>query len=155
MPLKLILPAIALCSAFSLAQQPPCSNRQVTYTKPDKSVLNKIILAKSRSASDAQGKREPSPQATRWMIVRDADYTQPGPWSTTLVFGDDSRGALLAATFRDHGNTFTAQWLSEKLVFIRVWWGRVVSSDLILDIDRRQFIYHELADYGGLTAPCK
>jgi hypothetical protein len=39
------------------------------------------------------------------------------------------------AVFRDHGNTFSANWINEKLLFVQVWWGRIASSDIILDVN--------------------
>lgn len=63
-----------------------------------------------------------------------------GPWNTTLIIGNRADGKpFLTASFKDHGNTFSAKWLNENLVFVM--WGRISSSDLILDVQKRAFIY--------------
>jgi hypothetical protein len=61
---------------------------------------------------------------------------------------------LLEASFTDHGNTFSAHWINDELLFVQVWWGRIASSDLILEVDKGKFIYDELANYGQLDEPC-
>ena len=40
------------------------------------------------------------------------------------------------------------QWINEKLVFIRVWWGRVVGSDFIFDAETGRFIHQEMINDG-------
>lgn len=73
-----------------------------------------------------------------------------GPWNTTLIIGNRADGKpFLTASFKDHGNTFSAKWLNENLVFVM--WGRISSSDLILDVQKRAFIYNEMANYGEVT----
>jgi len=42
------------------------------------------------------------------------------------------------------------RWINEKLVFIRVWWGRILGTDLIFDTDRSEFIYKEMVVDGTL-----
>ena len=83
------------------------------------------------------------------------DYTKNGPWSSTIYVQRVSDGKVMVrAEFIDHGNTFTANWINEKLLFIQVWWGRIASSDLILDVDQRRFIYNELANYAEMNESC-
>jgi hypothetical protein len=94
-------------------------------------------------------------QGTRWFTQSQPDFTKDGPWTTTLVVGDDS-GAFLKLTFTDHGSGGVhARWLNEKLLFVDVWLGRIVSIDLILNVEQATFIYSEEANYGQLVQPCK
>jgi hypothetical protein len=75
---------------------------------------------------------------------------------TVLYIGKASGdGAVLKASFLDHGNTFSAHWINDQLLFVQVWWGHIASSDLILDIDNGKFIYDRLAHYGQLGEPCE
>ena len=41
-----------------------------------------------------------------------------------------------------------AHWMDEKLIFIRVYWGRIVGTDLIFDVEKKEFIYREMV-YDG------
>jgi hypothetical protein len=43
------------------------------------------------------------------------------------------------------------RWLSEKLVFMRAWWGRLVATDLIYDVERERFVYDEALTDGSLA----
>jgi hypothetical protein len=80
------------------------------------------------------------------------DYMKPGPWNSTLLVGDHvHEKPFLRIDVREHGNTFNAQWLNEKLLFIEVWWGRIHASDIIVDVEKRQIIYHEFGDYSQVT----
>ncbi len=42
----------------------------------------------------------------------------------------------------------SAHWINEKLIFIRVYWGRIVGTDLIFDAEKQKFIYREMV-YDG------
>lgn len=35
------------------------------------------------------------------------------------------------------------RWISEKLIFVRAWWGRIGATDLIFDVEKEKFIYAE------------
>ena len=54
--------------------------------------------------------------------------------------------------FKDHYPNFqiTAAWVSEKLLFIRVWWGGVLGTDMIFDVEKESFIYREMVNDGGI-----
>ena len=41
-----------------------------------------------------------------------------------------------------------AHWINEKLIFIRVYWGRIVGTDLIFDTEKKEFIHREMV-YDG------
>jgi len=97
-----------------------------------------------------------SPQGTRWFVELDPDYMSTKvPWTTTLYIkgGSDGRRTW-KASFIDHGNTFSASWINEKLLFVQVWWGRMASSDLIFDVNQGTIIYNEFAHYGELFEAC-
>jgi hypothetical protein len=54
----------------------------------------------------------------------------------------------------DHGTSFEVRWINEQLLFVRVWWGHIASSDLILDTDTGTLLYDRLANYGEVVEPC-
>jgi hypothetical protein len=136
-----------------------CSDQAVVYGTTPKEIGEKIEVLKVSLPAGAptSSRRVASPQGTAWFDEVDPDYMSTKvPWTTTLyVGGVGHSGVFLQVSFKDHGNTFYARWLNEKLVFIQVGWGRIVSSDIILDVSRGQFIYNEFAHYGQLIEPCK
>jgi hypothetical protein len=166
----LILLFVSLCtSAFVEAQQnAPTSDDcrdldVVSYASPDAVPLKeRIIITKvteqpvSAPAGDEEtGKR--SPQGTARLIFLDQpDFMKKGPWSTKArIVGNKAHPLNLAIEFRDHANQAVyADWLNEKLLFLRVWRGRLVSTDLILNVDTGEPIYVEEASYHNLVMPC-
>jgi len=43
------------------------------------------------------------------------------------------------------------RWLNEKLLFLRVMWGRVVFSDIIFDVEKSELVFHELVQDGTIA----
>lgn len=43
------------------------------------------------------------------------------------------------------------KWINEKLIFIRVWFGRIAAADLIFDVEKEKIIYKETC-YDGHQA---
>lgn len=136
-----------------------CDPQNVTYSAFDASFADKIVVRKPRN-SDLQaptGEKKFSPQRTRWLIIKEPDFMKPGPWATTVSIsrlGSDS--PTLELSLIDHASGGTqAEWLNEKLLFVRVWWGRIVSTDLILNVEEMTFPYREMANYGDLIQPCE
>jgi hypothetical protein len=37
-----------------------------------------------------------------------------------------------------------ARWVNEKLIFIRVHWGRILGTDMIFDTEKNEFTYREM-----------
>lgn len=150
---------LVILSPFAKAQSlPSCNATQVTYEVAPRDTEDRIQVLKVaiRSEPPATGTRVNSIQGTRWLAEVDPNYTKTGPWTTTLYVGNsDSPKAYLIASFKDHGSTFSAHWINEELLFLQVWWGRIASSDLILDVTTGRFIYDKLANYGQTVEPCK
>jgi hypothetical protein len=149
-------PAILLLSLLPAAQaQKPCKDQAVIYEKPPDWIEKQIQISKTESAPPT-GKKVASPQSTRWFVEQDPDYTKPGPWNTTLFVGNNTAGkAILTLTVIKHGNTFSAFWINDELVFVQASWGHIASSDIILDTSTGTLLYDELANYGELVEPCQ
>jgi len=137
----------------------PCSENSVDYSTPPASIEQKMKLAKLMPIEKppAGGTKNVSPQETRWFVEQDPDYLSTAkPWDTVLYIGKaSSEGAFLKASFLDHGNTFSAHWINDQLIFVQVGLGHIASGDLILDIDNGKFIYDRMANYGQLGEPCE
>lgn len=59
---------------------------------------------------------------------------------------------LVRITLSRHYPDFeVVRWVSEKLLFfVRVWWGRVVGSDTIFDVEAEPLIYAEALNDGSI-----
>jgi hypothetical protein len=137
----------------------PCSEGRVHYTPAEMSVLEKQIriseMRKSVLDTNKSTKKQ-SPQATRYLSVKSPDFAKPGPWTTDVFIGGVGLNEKeLDITVLDHGNGgVRTDWVNEKLLFIQVWWGRIVSTDLIFDVDARRFVYQENAEYSDTVRVC-
>ena len=160
---RLVWIFLILAAAFPLAsigqETSNCNEAQVTYQGTPDNLKAKIRVStsvKNRYVSSS-AKKTNSPQGTRWFVEIDPDYMSTAkPWNTTIQIGAASGNKVLVeATFLDHGITFSAQWINEELLFVQVWWGRLASSDLILDVNSGQWIYSRFAHYGQLVSPCE
>ena len=61
------------------------------------------------------------------------------------------RDHLLEIAFTDLRGITGARWINEKLIFWRVWWGRIVATDMIFDVEAEKFISTEEALDGGIA----
>jgi hypothetical protein len=139
---------------------PVCEDRLVRYVPLGEHARARITVepvTATAPPSIIDGARHASPQGTRWLVAGEPDYARPGPWNTVLaVHGNPSGAELLRATFRDHASYgVRATWLNEKLLFVQVWWGRIASSDLVIDVERGALLYAQDADLAAFLGPCE
>ncbi len=164
-----ILLSVLFCTYTSAnAQQSAPSSDEcndldaITYTSPsivplkDRIIINKTT-DKTPLLSIDEELLKISPQGTsRLIFVDQPDFMKKGPWSTKArIVGNKAHPVNLTIEFRDHANqAIRVDWLNEKLLFLRVWWGRVVSTDLILNVETGERIYAEEANYDNIIMPC-
>jgi len=153
---------VAVLGSGLHAQEPEariaCDEEQVDYTPADNGFsAGKILVQQLSQLPTHMGTKQLSPQRTRYLSLRSPDFEKPGPWNTTVfVGGAGLKGRELKISFLDHGSGGVhAEWLNEKLIFIEVWWGRIVATDLVLNVENASFIYKEDAQYGEMIQPCR
>jgi len=108
-------------------------------------------IALDRCAVPAElPERQLSPNNAYWFVTILPDRTKNGPWDTdVLVFAE--RSDLLRIRLRDIRYCRDIGWVNEKLLRIRVWWGRICATDLIVDVERQQIIYKEMVWDGTIA----
>ena len=108
----------------------------------DRVVLDRVAVGQ------IEGERTLSPNKAYWFVVAPADTGKPGPSSATVYIFNE-RGHLIRLEFPDIGSGAPRpSWINEKLLFVRVWLGRVLGIDLILDVEKEQIIYREMTHWG-------
>ena len=114
---------------------------------PTEEQTNQVHLIEMPIAASMPGEPTQSPNGAYRFWVRNPDTSKPRPWSAGVIVDveRDTRSMLL---FENISNPITPRWLNEKLIFLRVAWGRIVFSDLIFDVEKNTVIYHEQAVYG-------
>jgi hypothetical protein len=153
----MLVAVVFMDDCFSAAQErPSCNQLSVTYSRFDEHFASRIEVQPGPINVLNMGAKQFSPQNTAWMTVAQPDSTKPGPWDTQVFIHRAGSGTPILITFKDHGSGgVKLQWLNEKLLYGSVWWGRIVSTDFIFDVEAKTFIYQEMANYGELIQPCQ
>lgn len=108
-------------------------------------------------------------------IARDRELTQPNvsangiyafeivhfepdaardlPWRAELLI--DNAADHLVRIYINVSRDIRVEWVSEKLIFLRPWWGRIVASDLIFDVEAEAFVYEEAVLYVHQGIECR
>ena len=92
---------------------------------------------------------------SRWLVEHRPDTMRPGPWTTRLYIFDtaDARHCVRVELTDHAGYDVRRTWLNDKMLFVRVCWGRIVSTDFVLDTETARPVYIQDADYGRLILP--
>jgi hypothetical protein len=117
---------------------------------PPAELANRVHLIETTSAAPAPGEPTVSPNGGYRFWVRNPDTSKEGPWGAGIII-DVERKTRPTLVFENVAQPIHPRWLSEKLVFVRVAWGRIAFSDLIFDVENREIVYHQEARYGQLA----
>lgn len=66
-----------------------------------------------------------------------------------MIFNE--RDSVIYILLKSIKSVDTVEWINEKLIFIRAWFGRIAAADLIFDVEAEEFIYKETC-YDGHQA---
>jgi hypothetical protein len=132
----------------------------VTYSATSRDSLSRLSIRRitvddSAVARIATFSRTNSPWGSRWVACDLADTLHHGPWTTRLyIFTGTDSHRCIEVEARDHANGGVQyEWLSDKALFVRCWWGRIVSTDFVLDTESGNPVYIQDADYFRLILP--
>lgn len=143
---------------------PLCSDAYVQYSNPSavpldgRVVVKKLAVRPDAVLASPDPEFQPfSPQRTAaFNRVRVADTGKPGPWNNSIqVFSIQGKPIAWQIDANDLRDNAGIRWLNEDLLFFRIWWGRIVSTDLIFQLSTGKFIYAQEANYGLLGMPCE
>ena len=162
--LLLIFPAIFIFPETGSAQdkeRDPCKYPKVQYERFEKDSygFDKITLTKMNAnedvpvPADSIGRTRTS-MGTRWFAEDEPDFMKPGPWNTRVYIGDKA-GLTWSMKFANHSSYgVKVNWINENLLFAQVWWGRIVSTDMIFDAETGKYLYRRQANYGEVIMNC-
>ncbi len=139
-----------------------CSDARVLYEKPDPEALANVeLIAKPKlERVPAATQLEPAVAArdgTRHFRLLQPDTMKDGPWQTMIyIYEGTGLVPILAVRASNHKSLgVQPQWINEKLLHLAVVWGRIGSTEFILDVEKRKWIYAENAHYGAMVEPCR
>lgn len=145
------------CSSAAAQVADGCDVAKVHYSPVEDKYMEKIKLqAVSDFEVPEDAEKQFSPQRGMWLYASQPNYHKDGPWTTTALIRSADGNTARKLTVIDHGEGgVKLEWLNERLLFGRVWWGTILSTDFIVDIQNREYIYQQNAYYGDLMEACK
>lgn len=72
---------------------------------------------------------------------------QPG--QPLLVFAEKDH--LVRISFKEPLAVNDVKWINEKLLYMRVWWGRIAATDLVFDVEQERMALAESTHEGYLA----
>src|SRR5690348_3830045 len=94
---------VALPTVRGFAQEHPlCIEQRVTYEPFDDHFASNLVSESPAPTIVAAGEKRFSQQGTRYITVRDPDYSKPGPWRTVVWIGSSGEAPTQMLTFLDH-----------------------------------------------------
>lgn len=76
--------------------------------------------------------------------------TSPDGGRSEILINNEQSGLVVLELVRPL-DAPAPRWLNEKLLYLRVAWGRIVFSDLLIDVEQVQVLYHELVHDGSIA----
>ena len=142
--LTILLGIFSSTACFSFHTEPSrWKEPRIYQSSPDARNKNRISIKKSDWPPVLT---EPvhSPNKAYFFIVLWPDKNKPLPWDLKIFIGNE-REKLIEIDFPDYDARYDPkiQWMNEKLIYIRIWWGRILGTDLIFDVEKEAIIYQE------------
>ncbi len=148
-------------AAESLVQ---CDTLAVHYDEPRSKLVHDLVSVQALKQRPSRILVETNPefisespqQTAAFNRVLKADTMKPGPYANTIdIFSTKGKPVTWRLQFNDLNDNVRLTWINEELIFIQLWLGRIVSTDLIFEIRSGRFIYAKEANYGLLIEPCE
>lgn len=78
-------------------------------------------------------------------------FVRQGDWPAAKILIHAEKDRLTQIEFSEIHALGEVRWINEKLLFIRVWWGRTTGNDLIFDVESEAVISSELFRDGRIA----
>ncbi len=80
-----------------------------------------------------------------WFVVNLPDTMKPCPWLAQLIVFNE-RDYFIKIELKDYHATYTptTKWINEKLLYVQLWWGRVLGTYFIFDVEKEEIIIKEM-----------
>ena len=99
--------------------------------------------------SEIKGLKEFSPNNVYWCLAV-TNYLDKSKLCNGTVYVYNERDYLICMELLDiKSGGLKTEWVNEKLLYIRVWLGRILAIDLIFDVEKENFIYREMTNWGA------
>jgi hypothetical protein len=95
--------------------------------------------------------RDIIPKAGTYSPNNGYHFTLEGERPTGSVTIYAEKDYLLRIEFSELFGLADVKWVNEKLLFMRPWWGRILGTDLIYDVEAERIVYVETVTDGYLA----
>lgn len=111
---------------------------------------DRIVIGKARWP-DQTAEPVLSSNGAYKLVTVPPDFSSEGPWDTRIYI-DHERAAALMVEIKDHNQWMPrVEWINEKLVYVSVWWGRILGSCFIIDVEQEKIIAREMIHDGQIA----
>ncbi len=140
-----------------------CNDLDVLYSKPTLIPLRNHVVVRRlplrptgvQKENDAEFKPHSPQDTSAFNRIYVADATKARPYTSSIeIFTLPGKSRAWRIDVIDSIDNVALRWLNEDLLFLRVWWGRILSTDLIFQVSSGAFLKAREANYGLLGEPC-
>ena len=122
----------------------------LSYSKPSSETLHQIKIKRISLSREQFQKLNTFPMSktengVRWLLEEKPDTMREGPWHTRLyIFDATDTHHCLSIELVDHSSSEVHHvWLNDKMLFVRVWFGRIAWTDFVLNTETGRLAYIE------------
>ena len=69
------------------------------------------------------------------------NYEGARPTATIQIYAEKDKGEKIH--IREVFGLTDIRWATEKLIYFRVWWGRIAADDIFYDVENKSIVYSE------------
>lgn len=148
--MRLLLSVLMILSTTAAADDgwpgspPDCWSEARLFHSGEKPELWQKHLQIKRIKTEKPGNGVMSPNKAYFYTLVDER-----PNATITIYSEKDQYTQLSIT-KLHGIS-EIKWISEKLIFMRLWWGRVAATDIIFDVEKEKVIYSERIRDGAIA----
>lgn len=128
----------------------PLQPEIISYSQPSAESLQnikvtRIYLKAGQAALLASLPKDETEFGSQWLVEEKPDTMHSSPWNTRLyIFNSAETNRCIRIDLLDHADyEIRHAWLNEKMLFVRVPWGRIAWTDFILNTETLHFAYIE------------
>jgi len=110
-------------------------------------------LSLTHQSIDDGGRTEKriSPNGAYWFGSHGSLPVRFTPETSILIFNERPYLIRLVPSKNDPDYFLRRlEWVNEKLVYIEIWWGSVLGSCYVFDVEKESFVYREMVNDGSL-----
>ncbi len=123
---------------------------RIFHSAFDSDFENRIVMTQAPLEADNSEKTF-SPNKAYWFAVSTQDFRKEGPWLTTIQIFNE-RDYSIRIEIRDHNNwEIKPKWVNEKLLYVEVWWGRILGSYFLFDVEDERILIKEMIHDGQMA----